>query len=567
MSDNRQNASPPEGNDDNQAVFKPSRWPGLIWAVPVAAVIIVAWLGLQAYLSSGPTVHVVFPLAGGLKADKTKVKYKGVSVGTVSSVKVAKSLDHMTVGITFKSEMAKHLAKGTRFWIAGNTVSFSNLSSLKALISGPFIGIDPRDGKIKHHFIGLGEPPVLKTEPEGETLTLVTHKLTNISGGSPVYYRNFKVGEVRGYRMMPGGQRFNIYAFIDKPYEGLVKTSTRFWDAGGVHVSTGGSSGPGLQIQSVPALIMGAVAFETPKDIPGQPVHSGMSFKLYSGKSAADSAPETGAVPYRVVLDGTPQGLAPGAAVKLEGATVGSVTGVNMEYDPAQGTLRTRIRLVLEPQKIALAPGNRWNMTNPAPQMNAMLNKLIGKGLRAEMGSSIPVVGGKTIDLSMVKGKESAALEPGNPPEIPSVSGGGSGQIMQQVSSILAKINAMPLPEIASNIHDVTKRIAAVSKSPQAKQTLEHLDQTMTHIDAITRTTNAQLPSILYEVKKSTADAQAALNSARNLMAAQSTASSGPESGSLPQALYELTRTARSLRELTNYLNDHPNSLLFGKGR
>lgn len=566
MSDTQKNDS--EGKDDGQArqaTFKRSRWPGLIWAVPIAALGIVLWLGLQAFLSGGPTVHVVFPLAGGLKVGNTKVEYKGLEVGTVSAVKVAKSLDHMTVELTFKSEMAKHLGKGTRFWIAGNSVSFTDLSSLKSLISGPYIGMDPHDGKIKHHFTGLGQPPVLKTEPDGETLTLTTDKLGNISRGSPVYYRDFKVGEVRGFQMKPDGQQFDIYAFIEKPYEGLIKTSTRFWDAGAVHISTG-SGGPGLQIQSVPALILGAVAFETPKNVPGSAAHTGEQFKLYSGESAAQNAPGPGAVPYLVVLDGSPQGLAQNAAVELEGATIGAVTRVHMEYSPDQGALRTRVWLVLEPQKITLASGKSWNMANPRPQMNAMLNQLIGKGLRAEMGSSIPIIGGKTINLSLVKGEEAATLMPGNPPEIPSVSGGGTGQIMAQVSSILAKINAMPLPQIASNIHDVTQRIAAVSKSPQAKQTLENLDQTMTHIDAITHTTSTQLPSILYDVRRSAVEAQSALKSMQGLMTAQG-ASNSPESASLPEALYELSRAARSLRELTNYLNNHPNSLIFGKGR
>jgi paraquat-inducible protein B len=558
----------PSRQPQPSATFKRSRWPGLIWAAPLAAVLIVGWLGLKAYLSSGPEVHVVFPLAGGLKPGHTKVKYKGLTVGNVSSVKIDKSLRTMKVALTFHAVMKKHLAKGTRFWIAGHSVSLGNLSSLKALISGPFIGMDPVEGKLTHHFVGLSKPPVLKTEPHGETLTLVTHKLGNVSRGSPIYYRNFKVGEVRGLKMAPSGETFNIYAFISQSYEHLVNARTHFWNAGAVHVSTGGS-GPGVQIQSVPALFMGAIAFETPRDQPNiPPPGPKTTYKLYKSEGAARNAPSAHAVPYAVVFQGGPHGLSDGSKVELEGAAAGVVTHVRMDYDPGRGAIYTLVRLVLEPTKINLAKGNSWNMTNPAPQMNAMIDGLVKHGLRAQMGSSVPVVGGKIIQLSEIKGQAQAALESGNPPRIPAMpGGGGANQIMAQVSDILAKINAMPLTKIGDNIHDVTKRVAMLSKSPQTQQTLEHLKQTTTHIDAISATTSRQLPSILFQVHKSAIDAQAALNSARQLLASQGGAGSNPESGSLPQAIYELTRAARSLRELTDYLGSHPNSILFGKGR
>ena len=41
----------------------------------------------------------------------------------------------------FEPYMAGHLGKGTRYWIGGESVSFSNLRSLKSLISGPLIDL------------------------------------------------------------------------------------------------------------------------------------------------------------------------------------------------------------------------------------------------------------------------------------------------------------------------------------------------------------------------------------------------------------------------------------------
>ncbi|HEX7388577.1 MAG TPA: MlaD family protein, partial [Acidiphilium sp.] len=321
---------------------------------------------------------------------------------------------------------------------------------------------------------------------------------------------------------------------------------------GAVSVKLGGS-GPSLMLESVPALITGALSFETPPG--GQAVTETTRFHRYPSENAARTAPGPHAVPYRIVLTGGPHGLATGASVKLEGADVGTVTGVAMHYDPAAGRISTRIDIVLEPDDIPLAPPHGWNLANPTPQMNAMLTTLIAHGLRARMASSTPVVGGKIIELDMVKGAASAGLGAGSPPEIPSVPGSSVNRIMAQVSTVLA------------NIQDATGKIAAVSNSPRTKRTLERLDRTITHIDAITRTADARLPQLLAQLRKSTKEADAALRSANDLMSQQGGAAAGPESQTLPRALYELTRAAKSLRELTDYLSGHPNALILGKGR
>ncbi|HEX7388726.1 MAG TPA: MlaD family protein, partial [Acidiphilium sp.] len=447
-SDNTDNDGREGLTDEPRARFRGTRWPGLIWAVPVVAAAIVLWLGFTAFNKSGPTVTVDFPTTGGFKPDSTKVKYRGVNVGYVASVKLSKSLDRMTVKLHFDSDMDGHLGAGTEFWVAGQSVDFNNLSSLKSIVAGPFIGMAPQPGKTVDHFVSLDEPPVIPKGAQGKTLTVIADQIGNLSRGASVFFNHFPVGKVVRLTMAPDGRSFTITAFINKKYENLVTTSSRFWDAGAVSVKLGGS-GPSLMLESVPALITGALSFETPPG--GQAVTETTRFHLYPSENAARTAPGPHAVPYRIVLAGGPHGLATGAAVKLEGADVGTVTGVAMHYDPASGRISTRIDIVLEPDSIPLAPPHDWNLANPTPQMNAMLATLISRGLRARMASSTPVVGGKIIELDMVKGAAPAGLGAGSPPEIPSVPGSSVNRIMAQVSTVLA------------NIQDATGKIAAVS--------------------------------------------------------------------------------------------------------
>lgn len=546
------------------ARFRPSRWPGLIWAVPIAALVIVGTLAVRAFLAQGPHATVSFPTTGGISAGHTKVEYRGVTVGHVTAVHLSDSLQDMTLTLDFDPAMAGHLGRGTRFWIGGMTPSVTNLSSLKTLISGPHIGMAPASGPPVRHFVGLAEPPVLKWETKGETFSLTTNDPGNVSRGAPVYFRHYKVGEVRRLRLDPSARRFDVSIFVQQRYETLVNARSRFWDAGAVHLALGGK-GPGIMLESVPALFVGAIAFETPES--GPSARSGATFRLYPSRAAAESAPGLNAVPFRIVLPGGPHGLAPGASVTLEGTPAGVVTAVHALYDPGAGAMRTRVHIALDPQQIGRPAGKAWNLSDPAPQMKAMLVTLIQHGLRARLASATPLIGGKEIALDLVPGAAPATLRSGSPPTIPATEAAGANAIMTRLADVLTKINALPLPEIARNIHAATRNLAALSDSPTTRKTLARLDATIAHLDAITSATDTHWPDVMADIQASTSEANKALTAMRALLASESPAASAPESATLPHALYELTRAAESLRELSDYLAGHPNAVIFGRGR
>ncbi|MGB3916754.1 MAG: MlaD family protein, partial [Thiothrix litoralis] len=52
-----------------------------VWLIPLAAVLIGAWLMFQTWNEKGPSITVQFPSAEGIEAGKTEVRYKAVTVG------------------------------------------------------------------------------------------------------------------------------------------------------------------------------------------------------------------------------------------------------------------------------------------------------------------------------------------------------------------------------------------------------------------------------------------------------------------------------------------------------
>ena len=104
------------------AVERPNHWPGWIWAIPVAALGIVIWLGLRSWSSSGPKVTVIFPTTVDLKSGDTDVKFQDLVFGKVESVHVEKDFRHMRVDLKLNSELEGNLGRGTKFWIEGKKI-------------------------------------------------------------------------------------------------------------------------------------------------------------------------------------------------------------------------------------------------------------------------------------------------------------------------------------------------------------------------------------------------------------------------------------------------------------
>lgn len=86
-----------------------------------------------------------------------------------------------------------------------------------------------------------------------------------------------------------------------------------------------------------------------------------------------------------------------------------------------------------------------------------------------------------------------------------------------------------------------------------------------TNVDAVSHDAREQAGPILAQLRRVAAEAQATVDTARSLIASNGAVQSQPQTTSLGNAMYELTRAARSLRELADYLDQHPESLLRGR--
>jgi paraquat-inducible protein B len=543
-----------------------SWWPGWIWSVPVAALLIVGYLGVRQLTSHGPSVTVTFASASGIKPDDTKVQYEGLQVGTVGSVKLQKDMRHVDVTLDLHGEIAGHLGPGTRFWIAGGKPSLTDLSSIRSIVAGPYIGIDPHPGDKQDHYDGLSEPPAVKEESPGTHYLLTAETLGSIDRGSPIYYRDLQVGAIEGAALQPDGRHFTVTAFVNAPFDKLVRAGTHFWNASAVQLSMSGP-GPSLKFQSLPALFSGAVDFATPDGAAaGGPVQENAPFQLYDSKSTAENAPGATVVRYGVTLSAADiGGVDAGAPVRLANQVIGAVQATTLQYDTHTGQLAAHVVVALDPTHFALADGEQWQ-SDPRPQMDALLRHLIDQGLRARIGKTLPLVGADAVQLDFVPQATQASLGSGDVPELPTAPRSDIQGLIASIGGVGAKLNAMPLDQIANDIHQTTQRLAQLSSSPEMKESLQHLDQALGSVDTVAHEARQQVGPILTRLRQVANEAQSTVASANSLIASKGSVENQPGTTGLGNALYELSRAARALREFADYLDRHPEALLRGKG-
>lgn len=98
-------------------VIPPRRRPSLVWIIPLLAVVLSLGLGIKALLERGPEITLQFARAEGLEANKTRLKYKDVDIGTVTEITLSEDRGSVQVRVQVNNSARGLLVEDSRFWV------------------------------------------------------------------------------------------------------------------------------------------------------------------------------------------------------------------------------------------------------------------------------------------------------------------------------------------------------------------------------------------------------------------------------------------------------------------
>ncbi len=295
----------------------------------------------------------------------------------------------------------------------------------------------------------------------------------------------------------------------------------------------------------------------------------------------------THTLPAVMYFEGNVQGLQVGAAVKFRGVPIGSVTDIKARFDAKD--LKFHIPVFVE-----FMQGSIETEHAEAGTPGENLNVLVEQGLRAQLQTENMVTGQLFVQLDFYPDapRKEVAIDPATQlieiPTIPTT----LEQVSQTLRTALNKIAELPIEQIVTNLEGALGNINKLVNAPEVLETVRNLNTTLTdvrqlvqradkqveplaagatkmveNVNKLAQSVDSQVASLTASFKDTSGAARGALEQTREAMAAVQdfTAPSSPVQYELVKTLKELSDTARSLRVLADYLERHPNAVVFGR--
>jgi len=284
---------------------------------------------------------------------------------------------------------------------------------------------------------------------------------------------------------------------------------------------------------------------------------------------------------YITYFDGSVKGLSVGSPVMFRGVKVGAVTDISITV-AGKDSLKIPVVFTLQPSKFK---GTAAAFQNDPQTIENAVNEL---GLRAQLQSQSFVTGQLLIALEFFPDKEPQFVGLSTEySEIPSVP--------TPLEELQKTLEDLPLKEIVENLNSTLAGVERLVNSIDAKKTTRIIEAAVKDIQNLAQNVNEKvgpladsiasaarsadealvetretMVSIRSDTKKVLEGAQATLVTAQSaLKQSELTLQAYGEDSrtvtDLRKTLRELSATSRSLRQLTDYLEQHPESLLRGK--
>jgi paraquat-inducible protein B len=535
----------------------------LIWAIPIVTVIIGAWLAWSSISQRGPLITITFETAEGLQANQSHVRHKDVDMGVVQKVSLSPDLKRVQVTVRMNREAEPLLTDKAQFWVVRPRFFAGAISGLQTLFSGSYIDLLPASegGDAKLDFVGLENPPVLQSDVPGRTFLLQAKRIGSLNLGSPIMYRDLEVGEVLGWDVGEMARDITVHAFVREPFDKYVHDSSRFWNASGAKIGLG-VNGLQLQVESLRAIVLGGIAFETPED-PKATEESDVNhaFPLFLSQDAADASTYKRTVPFLANFTGSVAGLAAGSPVTLRGLKIGEVSGISLVYDRASDNVVAPVHFTLEPERIALL-----ELPSDA-DLDTRMRELVKRGLRVKLETGNFLTGQKQLAMDVFHDAGPGELGKDGDAYVIPVLGGGAEDVATAATNLINRLNDIPFESLGKNLDQTLAGVNTLVNDKQLGDSIGALRSTLASTQALVNNLNQGLTPAMQRLPAIASGLEDSVKRTGKLIGSLESGYGGDSrfNRDVSQMMSQLSDAARSMRVLADLLSRHPEALIRGR--
>jgi paraquat-inducible protein B len=291
-------------------------------------------------------------------------------------------------------------------------------------------------------------------------------------------------------------------------------------------------------------------------------------------------------------FDGSVKGLNVGSPVMAEGVKIGEVSDIRLIADVEGLSLKIPVIVDIDTR--------RFSTIGTISSDKDYIDELIAKGLRAQLQTQSMVTGQLIVNLGFYpdskiklqpkKRVKSLLFFDFDYPEIPTIS--SNSQALQQM------IEGLPVRDLLDKAQSILSGVDRLVNSPELAGSIIELNKTLVEMRELIKNLNRDLPplaqdarqsfvaatgvigrtdkwlvdnrdvakSVATDLAKTTTQMRKTLETTEQTMAAvKSTVTDQRTLYQLQNALREVSEAARSLRQLGDYLERHPEAILRGR--
>lgn len=282
---------------------------------------------------------------------------------------------------------------------------------------------------------------------------------------------------------------------------------------------------------------------------------------------------------FVLYFEGSVNGLRVGAPVKFKGVEIGAVKRILLQLGSDMSVQRIPVIIRVDAEKITKRGGEGAAVTDPE-----VGKALIDQGLRGQLQMESFVTGLLYIGLDFFPDTPAHFVQSSQNvnqyqeiPTIPSI----FEQAQDAIGRIVTRLEKVDFQALLTSLEQTSKGVNSMVNSPELKGSLQalqkavpKLEETIVSVRDAARTLDQNFTGLSADLKQTSTETRAAVKQAGETMKeAEATLANvkgliDPDS----QTFYELTRSlrevsaaARSLRQLSSYLERNPRALIFGK--